>query len=360
MHPRLASGLQADEHTRCTYCRESKLRSAFTRGGDHVVPASLGGGWVDPRVCGECNERANEVADELVGKDFLVRFLRAVYEVPDRYGKRPSPPVFSLRLPPGGVVKATLHVGGPTFEAGLPSSVAESLALEDPTDQERLKRIFAQALGAEEPTADQGSLELARAAQKRATPPQAWSRLIAKLGLACGRQAYGDAWLDTRQARTLSHDLLTDGPPRFSQRTHHPPVERSWPYEPPKHQLWIQPHEDIAVLMVALFGQVLGAVPINDLPVNADPSAWSLDPHSRTFHRSTYPAIWLANAASRIQEAGGTPYVIADREHPFIYTPDGPDGPVDLGVAADRAESPRHALEIAKRPAAETDGESKR
>jgi hypothetical protein len=109
------------------------------------------------------------------------------------------------------------------------------------------------------------------------------------------------------------------------------------------------PTKNTAVLMVALFGQVLGAVPINDLPADGDPSAWSLDPRARTFYHSTYPAIWLGNAARRIQEAGGTPYVIADTEHPFVYTPDGPDGPVDLGVPTERAESPSHAIELAKR-----------
>jgi hypothetical protein len=40
-------------------------------------------------VCAACNERANEVADELIGKDFLVRFLRSFYAIADRYGKRP-------------------------------------------------------------------------------------------------------------------------------------------------------------------------------------------------------------------------------------------------------------------------------
>ena len=109
---------------------------------------------------------------------------------------------------------------------------------------------------------------------------------MAKVGRACGREAYGDDWLDSRQARILSADLLGNAAPRFAQRTRYRPVERSWPYEPPKHQLWIKPREDTAVLMVALFGQVLGAVPVNDLPAEADPSAWALDPQVRTFYRS--------------------------------------------------------------------------
>ncbi|MGZ6576316.1 MAG: hypothetical protein ACXVHJ_35660 [Solirubrobacteraceae bacterium] len=48
-------------------------------------------------------------------------------------------------------------------------------------------------------------------------PPLAWSRFIAKLGLACGRKAYGDAWLDSPHARCLSDDLLSDNPPQLSQ-----------------------------------------------------------------------------------------------------------------------------------------------
>ena len=147
----------------------------------------------------------------------------------------------------------------------------------------------------------------------------------------------------------MSCDLSSDRPPKFSQRTHHPPVNRAWPFEPPKHQLWIEPHKDTAVLMVALFGQVLGAVPVNDLPAESDPSAWSLDPRARTFYRSTWPAVWFGNAARRIQEVGGTPYMIGDPQHPFIYTPDGPDGPVDLGVPTIRVDSLEDAFQAVRR-----------
>lgn len=329
---------------RCTYCREDRPPDAFTAEGDHVVPASLGGAWVDPKVCRRCNERANEVADELIAKDFLVRFLRARYRIPDRYGKHPSPPVVALRLNGGGVIKATLNTDGPTFDAGVPPSVAEALELASSADQESLRRIFTEALRGSPRSHE--PLDLARAAQVNATPPTAWSRFMAKVGLACGREAYGDEWLDSRQARTLSADLLGSGAPRFMQRTHHPPVAPSWPYVPPNHQLWIQPHKDTAILMVALFGQVLGAVPVNDLPADGDPTAWSLDSQARTFYRSTYPAIWLGHAARRIQEAGGTPLIVAHPEHPFVYTPDGPDGPIELGVQTVRADSPTHAFEI--------------
>jgi hypothetical protein len=122
-------------------------------------------------VCGACNKRANEVADELIGKDFLMRFLRALYEIRDRHGKRPSPPVFALRLPHGGVVEATLHKDRPTFRAGMPPSVAESLRLDDLTDQEGLRHIFAEALGGER-AADRRSLELAQVAPGARNAPR--------------------------------------------------------------------------------------------------------------------------------------------------------------------------------------------
>lgn len=234
------------------------------------------------------------------------------------------------------------------YDAGLPPSVAAALNLDDPTDQDRLRQIFDETL-APQGSDERTPLDLARRAQQRVTPPEAWSRFMAKVGLACGREAYGDEWLDNRQARILSEDLLSRGAPRFAQRTHHPPVEPSWPYLPPKHQIWIQPHEGTAVLMVVLFGQVLGAVPVNDLPADAGPSAWSLDPRARTFYSSSYPAIWLANAARRIQEAGGTPCVLAAGDAPFVYTPDGPDGPVDLGVPTEHVESIEEGLELARR-----------
>jgi hypothetical protein len=346
--------MSSEAEMRCTYCREWKAAAAFTPQGDHVVPASLGGTWIDYRVCAACNERANEVADELVGKDFLVRFLRALYEIPDRYGNSPAPPVFPVKLS-SGVIKVTLHEDGPKFAARVPPAVAAELALDDLGDQDRLRRIVADELRETGEQVNGESLQIARIAQKQTTPLMAWSRFMAKLGLACGREAYGDAWLDSRQARILSRDLLNDAPPRFAQRWHHPPVEPAWPYEPPKHRLWIEPHSDTALLHIALFGQVLGAIPVNDLPADAYPSAWSLDPRGREgksrVRRSTYPAIWLANTAHRALDVGGTPYVFAHSDYPFVYIPDGPDGPVDLGVPTERVSSPAEAFEVARRAA---------
>jgi hypothetical protein len=331
--------------TRCTYCLEERGAEEFGKQGEHVIPSTLGGGWIDSRVCASCNDLANRLADELISKDFLVRFLRAFYEIPDRYGRRPDPPVVTLPLNAGGVVKATLRADGPVFEAAVPPSVATELDLEDRWDQTRIREILREPLRA---LGDEQSLGLARVGQTAATPPEAWSRFMAKLGLACGRDAYGDAWLDSRQAVTLSRDLLGPGPLRLAQRSHHPPVSPTWPYLPPKHVLWIESRRDTAVLMVALFGQVLGAVPVNDLPATGDPSAWSFDPSEGSYFRSTYPAIWLASAARRINQAGGTPVLVGHPDYPFIFTPDGPDGPIDLGIKTFRAESAIDALRVAR------------
>jgi hypothetical protein len=333
---------------RCTYCRQWKLLSAFTPEGDHVIPASLGGAWIDYRVCRECNVRANDVADKLIGRDFLVRFMRSLYGIPDRYGNAPPPPVFAVRLS-GGVVNVTLQENGPTFEAEVSPALAAELRLHDPSDQERLRGIVTDALQKQSAESGSESLAVARIAQQLITPPEAWSRFMAKLGLACGREAYGDSWLFSRQARILSRDLLGDDPPRFDQRWHHPPVERAWPYEPPKHQLWIEPFKDTAILFVVLFGQVHGGVPVNDLPSEGHPTAWSLDPRARTMYRTGWPAIWLGNAARRIEEKGGTPVLIAHPDHPFIYTPHGPDGPIVLGVATETVNSPAEAFELVRR-----------
>lgn len=302
---------------------------------------------MDPQVCKNCNRIANRVADELVSKDPLVRFLRAGYGIPDRYGRRPPPPIFPVKLVGGGVIKAVLHRDGPTFEAGMPPSMADRLLPTDRNDQMRLREIVEEALGAA--TASAGSSVLASIAQRSATPPFAWSRFIAKLGLACGRAAYGDPWLDGRQARILSRDLLSDRPLRFIQRTHYPPVEEFWPFEPPKHEMWIQPADDTAVLMVVLFGQVLGAVPVNDLPAEADPSAWSLDPRQHSWFPGSYPANWLAAVANRASRAGAKPLLVAHPDHPFVYIPDGPAGAVDIGGPSERVESPAQAFEIVRR-----------
>ncbi len=277
-----------------------------------------------------------------------MRFLRSRYGIRDRYGKRPAPPVVAIRLGGGGVVRATLNQAGPTFDLAGPRHVAEELQGAGTPDQSRLRRILAEAIG-DPDAADREALELAQSAQRHATPPAAWSRFMAKLGLACGREAYGDNWLDSREASLLSADLLADKHAQPAQRNHHPPVSPTWPYLPPTHQLWIEPREETAILMVALFGQVLGAVRLGNASRSADPSAWSLNPEEQTFYRSTFPAIWLAHAARRIQDAGGTPYAVADPDYPFIYVPDRPDGAVDLGVRTARVDSPAHALEAVRK-----------
>jgi HNH endonuclease len=49
----------------------------FTREGDHVIPASMGGTWIDHNVCETCNKQANWIADEIIAHDFLIRLLRS-------------------------------------------------------------------------------------------------------------------------------------------------------------------------------------------------------------------------------------------------------------------------------------------
>jgi hypothetical protein len=235
---------------RCTYCREWMAIDEFTREGDHVIPASMGGEWIDHSVCGRCNTIANDAADALISQDFLVRFLRSFYEIPDRNGKIPCPPMIPVPAG-GGVIKVALGKDGPVFTAGLPSSAFEELALDNPNDVERLREIVDEALGPGHSPDEHELRSLARRGQPLKTPQPAWSRFMAKLGLACGREAFGDDWLDSRQARILSTDLLSDRAPRFSQRWHYPPVEEAWPYEPPKHRLWIEPYEDTAMLKIA-------------------------------------------------------------------------------------------------------------
>jgi hypothetical protein len=251
-------------------------------------------------------------------------------------------------VPLGGVVKVTLTDDGPRFEAGMSPSVMKKLGIGDPSDQNALGRLVADALHLDAATL--APLRLARAAQEFAakpTPPLAWSRFMAKLGLSCGREAYGDSWLDSRQAAILSSDLLSSEPPRFSQRTYYPPVEPVWPYVPPKHQMWIETHEGTAALMVVLFGQVLGAVPVSDEPPPEGAySAWSFDPQERSFRRSSFPAIWFGTAAARVTRAGHDVLMVLSPEQPFIYVADSSDGPADLPIPTTRADSPTHAFQL--------------
>jgi hypothetical protein len=235
-----------------------------------------------------------------------------------------------------------------TFRTAMSPEVSAQLGL-DNASQEHLRAIVARLLSLDkEASAD--LLILAQAAQQHATkptPPTAWSRFMAKIGLACGREAYGDEWLDSPQATILSDDLLGDSEPRFAQRDHHPPVEPAWPYEPPKHAIWIERFRDTAVLMITLFGQLHGGVPVNSSEAEFDlPSAWSIDPLRRTVHRTTPVALQMASTALAVERAGGTAVFVAHPEHPFVYIPDGPDGPVPLPVKLPRVESPAHALKL--------------
>lgn len=332
---------------RCTYCLLTKPVASFTEP-EHVVPASLGGTWRDPKVCDRCNKAANIIADQLIANDPLVGFLRDAYRIRDRRGF-PPPCKFSVPVPEGGVgvVKVTLGEKGATYQAGMPASTIETLDL-DPSDQDELEQLVAKALDLD----DMSQLEplgLARAAQQFAakpTPPMTWSRFMAKIGLACGRDAYGDAWLDSHQASILSGDLLGSAPPRFSQRTHYPPVEPVWPFEPPKHQVWIRQHEDTAVLSVALFGQVLGAMPVsNEMPPQGAYSAWWFDPRARTFGRSSYLAMWTGTAAAKLTREGHNVVTILSDEHPLFFVEDGPNGPADLPIPTTRADSPMDAFQ---------------
>jgi hypothetical protein len=96
-----SSAVRVQRVRRCTYCRLWKDVAEFTKEGDHAVPESMGGAWVDHSVCETCNGRANENADILIAQDFLIRFLRAMYEIPDRNNTIPKPPVIAVPVSGG-------------------------------------------------------------------------------------------------------------------------------------------------------------------------------------------------------------------------------------------------------------------
>jgi hypothetical protein len=309
------------------------------------MPASLGGRWTTTEVCDDCQRQANLVADELVIMDFLVVFLRNRYEIGDRDRDVPLPPRFHVPLDRGdGTVKVTLRREGVALEGAMSPATAALLGLEGESeaDRDRLRAL----VGDDVRHLLDDPVQLARAIQTDRTPPLAWSRFIAKLGLACGRKAYGDAWLDSPHARVLSDDLLSDGPPRLSlQREHVPPISETWPFEPPKHIIWIDDFQDIAMLHVVMFGQLLGAVAVNEAGAPSEYSAWRFDPKARNFSHSSYPAIWLGTVAARATATGRSAVTIMTGQ-PFVFVADGPDGPMDIPAPTLRAESPVDALRV--------------
>jgi len=347
---RRVCGDMTDSAMRCTYCRTPKPSIKFAHRGDHVIPASIGGDWIDPHICGTCEVRCNRVADQLIANDPLVMFLRNAYQIRDRrYGEPPDACRFSVPVPEGGVIKVTISTSGVELEPAMAPATMQLLGITPHAPQQTLRTITARLLGIREADMQEG-LTLARAAQEfaaRPTPPPVWSRFMAKVWLAAGREVYGEDWLDSRQATVLSRDLLGSAPPRFAQRTHHPPVQPIWPYEPPKHRLWVEFHDNAALLMIVLFGQVIGAVPLSDdAPPAGAKSAWSLDPIDRSLHRSSYPAIWLGTAAARLTNAGHNVLTVLIPGQEFLYVEDGPNGPAKLPFQPLRADSPSDALRL--------------
>ena len=334
----------------CTYCLETKPLADFGTV-EHVMPAALGGAWTTDDVCNSCQRRANEVADHLIAKDFLVQFLRSAYQIPDRTRRVPLAPRFTVPLQgQRGSVVVTVESDGAKLEGRMSPTVAALLQLHGETNQDeaRLRQLVAADI--RERLHD--PRELSRHIQKERTPPEAWSRFIAKLGLACGRKAYGGEWLDGAHAKMLSADLLSDEPPKLSQqREHYPPLGETWPFLPPKHVLWIDDVADAAVLHVVLFGQVLGAVPINHAGARSPSmyTAWRFDPKKRDFSHTSYPAIWHAMVAMLATQTGRNVVSVLDPNRSFTFIEDGPEGPMDIPVPTRRADSPIDALRVVAR-----------
>jgi hypothetical protein len=102
-------------------------------------------------------------------------------------------------LDQGEIVKVTLESEATVLEGTTLPAVASQLGLEGQSqqDQERLRELVGDDLREklEDP------LQLSRAIQAERTPPLAWSRFIAKLGLACGRKACGErGWTGSMRA----------------------------------------------------------------------------------------------------------------------------------------------------------------
>jgi hypothetical protein len=244
----------------------------------------------------------------------------------------------------GGVVKITLRGEGAELDGAMSPATAALLQLQGESDAE--KDRLRELVGDDVRELLNDPRELARAIQTDRTPPLAWSRFIAKLGLACGRKAYGRAWLDSPHARRLSADLLSDDPPRLSQqRDHVPPIGDAWPFDPPKHVFWIEDFRDIALLHVVMFGQLLGAVAVNTAGARSDYSAWRFDPKAHDFDHSSYPAIWLGTVAARASSTGRSSVSVLN-DQPFIFVADGPDGPMEMPIETFRAGLPLDALRV--------------
>ena len=331
---------------RCTYCLQVKPASAFTMVGDHVIPASLGGAWIDRDTCDTCNTTANAGGDEVVAKDPLIGLLRDAYGIPNRRGDPPPTAGFSVRVRDVGVLQVELDTEGDGHRI-TPRMAPADLARLGLDSEDRARELLAELLHVDVDATGE-ALVLARAAQEHArhpTPPPGWARFTAKLALACGRYGWGDTYLDTEHAERLSRTLLDQSDPVALARAHHPPVDEVWPFTPPKHRIWIEDRPDAAMLVAVLFGQVIDAVPINEpgTAKSAEWSAWTLDPLEGTCHPSSYPAVASGTAAAILTKQGRDVVMLPGGA---LFIADGELGPVKLPIPTFSADSPLHALQL--------------
>jgi SEC-C motif len=210
----------------------------------------------------------------------------------------------------------------------------------------KIKRDCARSLvrTSEQCSRNQLSLhELARSSAPRRTPGRAsWPNWRWRAG---GRPTEIDGWMAL--ARRLSLCLRSEEHPKLSQqREHFPPLGETWPFLPPRHVLWIDDVADTAILHVVLFGQLLGAVPINKAGEPSEYSAWRFNPEKRDFNHSSYPAIWHGTVAALATRSGRNVVSVVDAENSFTYIEDGPNGPMDIPALTLRADSPADALRV--------------
>jgi hypothetical protein len=284
----------------CSYCAAQK--PVADRSVEHIIPAALGGALVTDKVCHGCNQRAGDEVDAPFISQFWVRELRHRYEIPDRYGKLTSPPVFPTELDDGTKVLAILDRAGWRAKL-LPAEEwhdAQTMTLSlDSADEavvaKKLERLEKNS-GQEATLMSRQDHEVVnpRMRMKYAQDVTLWPRMGAKIALAVAAERMPESFLSSPAAgwlrQVLWGNMSTAAPPGVGVSPHlagelmSEPVPR-WVNPPPEHQLMVIQLGDAAGVVFTLFGELRYYVRLGPDSVGASPGVYILDP---TRHKSKW------------------------------------------------------------------------
>ena len=270
---------------------------------EHPLPRAVGGhGFSSPDYDDPCNKRTGREVDQPFVEHEFVRALRHRYGIRDARGQIPPAPRLYGDSEDGG--RGFLELGaeprvrrvprrirkdstGTTLITEIDDGVAIA-AKELPRMEQRARELYSDGgfriETSIEQIKDEGELSIPTSLSMTL-----WPRLVAKLGLAFGREGLGDDWLRSEDAARLRR-LLWNEPnaPEAQPLPEH--VEACDAFAlvapPPTHLVYVGNFDFGCGLIAQLFGTLRYAVPLSDSITLAEPAIWTFDPVAGTARRT--------------------------------------------------------------------------